>query len=133
MGEAELNKESQQIIIHSIFYFYGDAASNELSIQIAEDISNHWNEPAGNVKIKGDWYTVRFNIEGHHEPSLQPDMVWYNLDPRNNNFQAIMFLRSMECDVIPDISSSTIFLIIRLPQPTNMGIPWGWITRKSWI
>jgi|SRR5580704_10159559 hypothetical protein len=87
MGEAELNKESQQIIIHSIFYFYGDAASNELSIQIAEDISNHWNEPAGNVKIKGDWYTVRFNIEGHHEPSLQPDMVWYNLDPRNNYFR----------------------------------------------
>jgi hypothetical protein len=87
MGEAELIKSSNQFIIHSVLYFYGDAASKELAIQIAEDISNHWNEPKGKTKIKGDGFDVRFDIEGYYEPDLQPETVWYNTNPRNNYFR----------------------------------------------
>jgi hypothetical protein len=87
MGEAELIKQSHQLIIHSFFYFYGDAASQELSLQIAADIGNHWNEPNAKVKINGDWLDVKFNIEGNYDPHLQPETVWYNTHSRNNYFR----------------------------------------------
>jgi hypothetical protein len=91
MGEAELIKSSYQLIIHSIFYFYGDAASKELSVQIAEDISSHWNEPKGRAKIKNDWFDVIFDIEGYYEPTLNPEIVWYNSNPKNNYFRIEAF------------------------------------------
>jgi hypothetical protein len=87
MGEVELNKSSQQIIIHSVFYFYGDAATAVLSNQIAEDIQTHWNEPVMDIVIKGLSYHVRFNIQGIYEPELAPEIVWYNDNPRNNYFR----------------------------------------------
>ncbi len=52
MGEAELIKRTHQLIIHSVFYFYGDAASAAISIQIADDISKHWNEPRAQITTK---------------------------------------------------------------------------------
>jgi hypothetical protein len=87
MGEAELNKSTNQFIIRSIFYFYGDAASSSLAMQIAEDIGNHWNEPKGKAKIKRDWLDVVFHIEGYYEPALKSESVWYNTNPRNNYFR----------------------------------------------
>jgi hypothetical protein len=87
MGEAELLHHTHQLIIHSVFYFYGDAASHELSKQIAQDISTHWNQPEGKVKLKPGWFDVRFDIEGYYEPSLNPETVWYNTVPRNNYFR----------------------------------------------
>src|ERR1700730_17604881 len=87
MGEAELHKPSHQLTIHSLFYFYGDASSKELSAQIADDISSHWNEPKGKAKIKGEWYDIKFNIEGICDPDLSPEIVWYNTNPRFNFFR----------------------------------------------
>ncbi len=87
MGEVELIKSTHQLIIHSVFYFYGDAASKDLAFQIAQDISDHWNQPKGKAKIKSDWLDVKFDIEGHYEPILAPDTVWYNTNPRNNYFR----------------------------------------------
>ena len=91
MGEAEIIPNSQQLIIHSIFVFYGEEASETLSQQIAEDISNHWNEPKGRIEIKGNWYDVRFDIQGLHEPSLLPETVWYNTHERYNYFRIEAF------------------------------------------
>ena len=87
MGEAELIKPAHQIIIHSVFYFYGDAASKELAVQIAEDIGNHWNDPKAKAKIKGDWLDVKFDIEGYYEPAMEPEKIWHNTHPRNNYFR----------------------------------------------
>src|SRR5579862_2692278 len=87
MGEAELKRDLHELIIHSTFYFYGDAASQQLSIQIADDIAHHWNEPKGIIKIKKDWFNVRFDMEGHFEPDLKPETVWYDNLPRNNYFR----------------------------------------------
>jgi hypothetical protein len=87
MGEAELHITSHQLIIRSILYFYGGAADSTLAIQIAADVEAAWNEPKGSVRIRGDWYTVRFEIEGRYQPDLQPAAVWHNTDPRLNFFR----------------------------------------------
>ena len=87
MGEAELKKTYNQLIIHSVIYAYGDAADSETAWRIANDISTLWNEPKGKVKIKNDWYDVIFEIEGIYEPLLNPDRVWYNDHPRYNFFR----------------------------------------------
>jgi len=87
MGEASLHKSTQELIITSILYFYGDAADAPLAAQVAADIERHWNEPQARAKIRNDWYTVRFRIEGIYEPALQPETVWYNDNPCYNYFR----------------------------------------------
>ena len=87
MGEAEWLKTESKIHIRSDFYFYGDAASQELAENIAADIANHWNQPSGIVTIKHISYTVEFIIRGFYEKDLQPEIVWFNTDPRNNYFR----------------------------------------------
>jgi hypothetical protein len=87
MGEAELHTITNQLIIHSVFFFYGDAATKELSWQIANDISKHWNEPKAKIKIGSDSFDVKFDIDGIYEPDLDPEKVWYNDNPRFNFFR----------------------------------------------
>ena len=105
MGTVELHTLQQQLIIHSVFVFYGDASTAELSAQIAKDISDHWNEPAASVRIKGNWWHVLFNIEGRHQPDINPETVWYNDDPRLNFFRIeefslnhISFVDGLKCN-----------------------------------
>jgi len=87
MGEAEWLKTESTIRIHSNFYFYGDAGSQELAGTIAADIANHWNEPGGNVMMKHIPHAVVFVIRGFYEKDLPPETVWFNTDPRNNYFR----------------------------------------------
>ena len=87
MGEAELLINKQQLIIHSVLFFYGDAANEELSVQIGKDIADHWNEAKGKVIIKKRWYDIRFNIQSIWSSSLTPSMVYENTNPRNNYFR----------------------------------------------
>lgn len=87
MGEAELNKAASTLTIHSHCYFYGEAATPSLSIQIADDISRCWNEPQTTIRLKQQDLTVRFQIEATCAPGLPPEKVWYNDDPRLNFFR----------------------------------------------
>ena len=87
MGEAELLINKQQLIIHSVLFFYGDAANDELSAQIAKDIADHWNEAKGKVKIKKTWCDIRFDTKGIWSKELTPSMVYENTNPRNNYFR----------------------------------------------
>ena len=79
MGEAEINVQKQQIIIHSALFFYGDAASDELSIQIARNIEDHWNEAMGKVMIKKKWYDLASAIQNIVNPAPRrvPDHLPY--------------------------------------------------------
>ena len=52
MGEAELIKTERKLYIRSIFHFYGDAASNDLAFQIANDIARHWNADTSTVTLQ---------------------------------------------------------------------------------
>ena len=87
MGEAELYTSAYELIIRSVLCFYGEAADRALSEQIAEDVRMAWNAPMGKVRIKGEWYVVRFDIEGIYDPDIQPAAVWHNTDPRLNFFR----------------------------------------------
>lgn len=87
MGEAELYTSAHELIIRSVLYFYGGAADKNLTLQIADDISTAWNGPGGSVRIRGDLYLVRFEIEGYYKPDLQPAVVWHNTNPRLNFFR----------------------------------------------
>jgi hypothetical protein len=87
MGEVELKPDVNQLIIHAALFFYGDAANDALSLQIAGDIADHWNEAKGEVRIKNIIYDVLFDIEGVWASSLTPDMVFENTNPRNNYFR----------------------------------------------
>ena len=87
MGEAELQPKNNLLIIHSSIYFYGNAANDIISPQIAKDIAEHWNEPRGHAIIKRNWYEVFFEIEGIYEPSLAPETIFENSNPRNNYFR----------------------------------------------
>jgi hypothetical protein len=82
MASVQLVFNSQQIIIYSHFYFYGDAASEQLAKQIAADIEQHWNEPKATFQYKGNKYNVVFDIKGYYNSQLQPETVWYNTDPK---------------------------------------------------
>ena len=97
MGEATLDKSKKELTIHSVFFFYADAATEELAARIAADIAMHWNEPAASVSIKKEMYRVKFLIEGYYEPQLSPETVWYNDNPRHNYFR-------IEQQVLGDIS-----------------------------
>ena len=105
MGLAELDKKSQKLIIHSVFYFYGEAANSNLAQQIADDISDHWNQPQGKFTFRNEAYDVIFKIEGSYIPALDPQTVWYNTDPRNNYFRIeefsmshISFVDGLKCN-----------------------------------
>jgi hypothetical protein len=91
MGEAELHTISHRLIIRSVFYFYGDAATQELSTRVAAEIGLSWNEPKVKLKIGREWYEVQFEIEGFYKPDLSPETVWYNSNQRLNFFRVEEF------------------------------------------
>ncbi|WP_301924414.1 peptidase M10 [Ferruginibacter sp.] len=87
MGEAALKINIHQLCIHSVLFFYGDAASDAFSIAIVRDIADHWNEAKGKVIIKNVACNVVFDIEGIWARSLTPEMIFENANPRNNYFR----------------------------------------------
>jgi len=87
MGEAELDKVQKKLTIRSVIILYGEAASDRLAYQVAEDIGSHWNEPGATILIKKESYKVKFDIEAKYDPNLTPETVWYNDDPRMNYFR----------------------------------------------
>ena len=87
MGEVEMNFNNRELHIYSTLYFYGDSASDALSIDIAKDIAGHWNAAHGFVKIKTILYDVHFNITGIYAQALTPETIFENTDPKNNYFR----------------------------------------------
>ena len=106
MGEAELDRSSHRIVIRSVFHFYGEAATQDLSIRIAANIADPWNEPKGKIEIRKVWYDLRFEIEGVYDPGLLPETVWYNTDPRLNFFRIEEFSLS-DISFVDGLGSNT--------------------------
>ena len=106
MGEVELNNSKQQIIIHSVIFFYGDAVNEALSFQIAKDIADHWNEAGGKVMLKNNLYQVVFNIEGHWAENLRPETIFENDNPQNNYFRVESFAGT-DISFVDGIGSNT--------------------------
>ena len=87
MGEVEIISGKGLLVINASLFFYGRAATDSLSSQIAADIALHWNEPKGSVIIRQQRYDVHFQMEGIFAPWLTPLMVYENTNPRNNYFR----------------------------------------------
>lgn len=85
MGIAEII--SNQLLIRSTLFFYGEAATEILAKQVADDIANHWNEPKATAYINKEVVEVRFVVEGIYVPQLTPEEVYYNYNPQNNYFR----------------------------------------------
>lgn len=97
MGEAYLDHQYHTLVIHSRIFCYGDAATESLAMQVAQDIQQQWNEFEKTVTIKRNTFLFTLHIEGFYKPGLTPEEVWYNDDPRNNYFRIEEFSN-------PDIS-----------------------------
>ena len=106
MGEAEINTSKQRIIIHSDIYFYGDAANETLSFQIAKDITDHWNGAHGKVTLKKRLYEVVFIIKGIWAAHITPTIVFENTNPRNNYFRIESFAGT-DISFVDGIGSNT--------------------------
>lgn len=87
MGEAELDKSSQTLFIHSNIICYGGAATEALAQQLGLEIGNMWNEPNGTTVVEGEEYRVRFRIRWRFEAGIDEMEVLQNTDPRNNYFR----------------------------------------------
>jgi hypothetical protein len=106
MGEVELKTNNHQLYIHSVLFFYGNAACDALSFQIANDIADHWNAAQGRVRIKNTLYDVLFDIEGVWAKTLVPEMVFENTNPRNNYFRIEEFAQD-NISFADDVGSNT--------------------------
>lgn len=87
MGEAEILKDKDQLIIHAEILVYGDAANDDVAHLIAADIAHFWNDARGKVLIRKRLLEVYFNITGKYVPYLTPLEVYENVDPRKNYFR----------------------------------------------
>ena len=85
MGTAEL--KSSTLIIHSHIFTYGNAATEELTQNIRDEIETLWNEPQATVFLNDVLHPIIFNITASFAPAITPLDVYRNLDARNNYFR----------------------------------------------
>jgi hypothetical protein len=92
MGEAELNYDTNELIIKSHIISYGNAANDEITERIRSEIEIMWNEPKAEVEIHGEYYTLRFIITAELKKDIDVLEVYQNLDPKNNYFRIEAFV-----------------------------------------
>lgn len=87
MGEAEININDLSITLYSHLIIYGDAANEEFSERISNEISTMWNEPQGSIVWKGNRYRLQFAITAELKKEIDELEILQNTDPRNNYFR----------------------------------------------
>lgn len=106
MGIAEIHPEINTICIFAQIYFYGNEASEALSIQIAEDINSFWNIPNGQVLLNGRRYKFAMNVVGNYAPSLTPNDIETNNNPLRN-FVRIEKISNLDISFVDGLNSNT--------------------------
>jgi len=112
LGHAELIPQQHLLLIHSTFFFYGNAATEALSRQVANDIRQHWNEGEFFTRIKNHPFKVQFHIEGFYRENLAPIEVFENTNPRNNYFR-IEEISPMEVSFVDAIGCNTGYFLLQ--------------------
>jgi hypothetical protein len=87
MGEVELDTGNRVLLIHSHIITYGDAADEQITEQIRDEIESMWNEPATSISLKGNSFQVVFRITAELHKEIQELAVLQNDIPRNNYFR----------------------------------------------
>lgn len=92
MGEAERDDYQKQVSIYSHIITYGNAATEEITDRIREEIEQMWNEPQSVLVIDNEEYAVRFRITAAFAPGISELEVLANTNPRNNYFRVEEFV-----------------------------------------
>ena len=87
MGEAEIVTHQDTIIISSHIITYGDAADENITALIREEIETMWNEPNGVVYINGIQLFVTFSITAALRKNIEMEEIYSNTDAKNNYFR----------------------------------------------
>ncbi|MEJ7822307.1 MAG: peptidase M10 [Chitinophagaceae bacterium] len=87
MGEAEIVTHQDTIIISSHIITYGDAADENITALIREEIETMWNEPKGMVYINGIQLFVTFSITAAFRKNIEMEEIYGNTDAKNNYFR----------------------------------------------
>ena len=126
MGIVYADELQQLLIVKSVIYFYGSAATPELANKIAADIANCWNVPEVFIWIKNKNLKVNFKIEGHVNTVLSPNDIWYNSNPVNNYFRVEEF-STPDISFVDDIGSNTGYFKLAnvLHTPTTAAHEYG--------
>ncbi|MEO7049417.1 MAG: peptidase M10 [Ferruginibacter sp.] len=106
MGIAELNDDTNTLTIHAKIILYGDVAYEKLSIDLARNIADHWNEPRATVAIKNRFYHIVFDINGEYVPALEQITVLQNDNPLNNYFRVEEYAEG-DISFVDGINSNT--------------------------
>lgn len=85
MGSVEL--DNQQLIIYSNIITYGNAATEQLTTMMGEEIETMWNEPKAVLSIDGSIIHIQFSISSSYQPAITDIDIYENIDPRNNYFR----------------------------------------------
>src|SRR2546423_3548401 len=85
MGEIEII--NNLITIHSTIITYGNAANEQITEQMRDEIETMWNEPNGSVILNKSKYLVRFSINALFNYNITELEVLQNIDPKNNYFR----------------------------------------------
>jgi len=92
MGEAEIDIAAKSLRIQAHIITYGNAADDQLTKQIRDEIETLWNEPHGMAFLKNSDLHVQFYITAEYKPDLQELEVYQNINPRNNYFRIEEFV-----------------------------------------
>lgn len=105
MGTAELDIHHRQLFIYSNIITYGNAASQEITELIREEIETMWNEPRGSLSFENLMLEVVFKIHAWYQADIAPLDIFQNLDPKNNYFRIeefahgnISFVDGLNCN-----------------------------------
>lgn len=85
MGSVEL--DNQQLIIYSNIITYGNAATEQLTTMMGEEIETMWNEPKAVLSTDGSIIHIQFSITALYQPAITDIDIYENMDPRNNYFR----------------------------------------------
>lgn len=87
MGTVEIADNQSLLLIRSHIITYGQAAEEDITRYIREEIEEWWNEPRESIPLHGNRYRVQFIITAACIPDLGEMDVLQNLDPCNNYFR----------------------------------------------
>jgi hypothetical protein len=106
MGIAEIDNNTNTICIKANLFFYGNAASDALSKQIADDINLFWNIIDGHAMIGGRGYGFILNTTGFYEPNLIQKDVTENTNALNN-FYRVEEYSNIDISFVDGVGSNT--------------------------
>jgi hypothetical protein len=114
MGIVEIDSTKGSCLITANIITYGNAADPVVTERIRKEIEDMWNEPAAIVTISNLQLRVQFKITAELKPSITPEEIFSDVDPRNNFFRIEEFVHGNISFVDGLNSNSGYFLLENL-------------------